>query len=69
MHNLIFFPPGNKEKVYKNAFDCFWKTVKSEGPLALYKGFIPNWMRLGPHTVITFFIFEQLRKLVGIQPI
>ncbi|XP_060069210.1 mitochondrial substrate carrier family protein ucpB-like [Ylistrum balloti] len=56
-------------KVYKSAFDCFLKTLRSEGPLGLYKGFIPNWMRIGPHTTIAFFIFEQLRKIIGIDPI
>ncbi|OWF34706.1 mitochondrial substrate carrier family protein ucpB-like [Mizuhopecten yessoensis] len=58
---------GNK--VYKSAFDCFLKTLRSEGPLGLYKGFIPNWMRIGPHTTVAFFIFEQLRRVVGIDPI
>ncbi|XP_069142036.1 mitochondrial substrate carrier family protein ucpB-like isoform X2 [Argopecten irradians] len=56
-------------KVYTSAFDCFFKTLRSEGPLGLYKGFIPNWMRIGPHTTIAFFIFEQLRRIVGIDPI
>ncbi|XP_070558897.1 mitochondrial substrate carrier family protein ucpB-like [Ptychodera flava] len=57
------------EYKYKNSFDCFFKTLKSEGPLGLYKGFIPNWVRIGPHTVISLFLFEQFRKLVGIKPI
>ncbi|XP_061193266.1 mitochondrial substrate carrier family protein ucpB-like isoform X2 [Saccostrea echinata] len=60
---------AHHEKVYKNAFDCFFKILRSEGPLGLYKGFIPNWMRIGPHTIITFFIFEELRHLVGMDPI
>ncbi|KAJ8302296.1 hypothetical protein KUTeg_021283, partial [Tegillarca granosa] len=53
-----------ENKKYKSAFDCFFKTLRSEGPIGLYKGFIPNWMRIGPHTIITFFIFEKLRQLV-----
>ncbi|XP_033746008.1 mitochondrial substrate carrier family protein ucpB-like [Pecten maximus] len=56
-------------KMYKSAFDCFFKTLRSEGLHGLYKGFIPNWMRIGPHTTIAFFIFEQLRSIVGIDPI
>ncbi|KAL3853599.1 hypothetical protein ACJMK2_017135 [Sinanodonta woodiana] len=56
-------------KPYSSAFDCFWKTLKTEGPLGLYKGFIPNWMRLGPHTIVTFFLFEELRRLVGMVPV
>lgn len=60
---------AHHERVYKNAFDCFLKTLRSEGPLGLYKGFIPNWMRIGPHTIITFFIFEELRHLIGMDPV
>lgn len=56
-------------KPYKSAFDCFFKTFRSEGPIGLYKGFIPNWMRIGPHTIVTFFIFEQLRKVIGMKPV
>ncbi|ESP05617.1 hypothetical protein LOTGIDRAFT_152473 [Lottia gigantea] len=56
-------------KSYHSAVDCLIKTFKSEGVHGLYKGFIPNWLRLGPHTIVTFFIFEQLRHRVGIRPI
>ena len=33
--------PG-KAPPYKGAIDCAMKTVKAEGPMALYKGFIPT---------------------------
>ncbi|KAL4225977.1 hypothetical protein ACF0H5_013964 [Mactra antiquata] len=56
-------------KPYTSSFDCFFKTIRTEGPLGLYKGFIPNWMRIGPHTIVTFFVFEQLRKLIGMAPV
>lgn len=39
-----------------------FQTVKAEGPLALYKGFIPTWLRLGPWNIIFFVTFEQLKK-------
>ncbi|KAI5059219.1 hypothetical protein GOP47_0026044 [Adiantum capillus-veneris] len=55
--------------LYSSTFDCFWKTLRSEGPHGLYKGFVPVWLRIGPHTIVTFFIFEQLRKRLGIMPI
>eukprot|EP00250_Pteridium_aquilinum_P011868 c20359_g1_i2 orf=295-1110(+) len=54
--------------LYSSTFDCFWKTLRSEGPRGLYKGFIPVWLRIGPHTIVTFFVFEQLRKGLGIVP-
>ncbi|KAK8741194.1 hypothetical protein OTU49_002552 [Cherax quadricarinatus] len=36
------------------------------GPLGFFKGYIPAFVRLGPHTIITFILFEQLRKNFGI---
>ncbi|KAI5637805.1 mitochondrial carrier protein domain-containing protein [Phthorimaea operculella] len=33
--------------------------LKKEGPLALWKGFLPYYARLGPHTVLTFIFLEQ----------
>ncbi|EGD77243.1 2-oxoglutarate/malate carrier protein [Salpingoeca rosetta] len=36
--------------------------VRSEGVFALWKGFLPYYARLGPHTVLTFIILEQLNK-------
>lgn len=48
--------------IYTSSFHCLVQTYRTEGFLALYKGFIPNWMRLGPWNVIFFIIFEQLKK-------
>ncbi|CAI5441921.1 unnamed protein product [Caenorhabditis angaria] len=45
---------------YKNAFDVWGKVIKNEGVFALWKGFTPYYMRLGPHTVLTFIILEQM---------
>lgn len=33
--------------VYKGSLDCLIQTVKNEGIMALYKGFIPAWIRMG----------------------
>lgn len=60
---------GGDGVLYSSTLDCFWKTLRSEGPLGLYKGFIPVWMRIGPHTIITFFFYEQFRKALGIRPV
>ncbi|URE10065.1 mitochondrial uncoupling protein [Musa troglodytarum] len=46
---------------YKSTLDCFIKTLKNEGPLALYKGFIPNFVRLGSWNVIMFLTLEQVK--------
>lgn len=37
--------------LYKGVFDCLYKTVKTEGLLAIYKGFPAHLARILPHTV------------------
>uniref|UniRef100_A0A803MCI3 Uncharacterized protein n=2 Tax=Chenopodium quinoa TaxID=63459 RepID=A0A803MCI3_CHEQI len=49
---------------YNGALDCALKTVRSEGIMALYKGFIPTISRQGPFTVVLFVTLEQVRKLL-----
>lgn len=55
--------PG-KAAPYAGALDCAMKTIKAEGPMALYKGFIPTISRQGPFTVVLFVTLEQVRKLL-----
>ncbi|CAD1472006.1 unnamed protein product, partial [Heterotrigona itama] len=38
-------------------------TFKNEGFLALYKGFVPTWFRMGPWNIIFFITYEQLKQL------
>lgn len=61
--------PNGQGVLYSSTLDCFLKTLHLEGPSGLYKGFIPVWMRIAPHTIVTFFVFEQLRKKFGIIPV
>lgn len=49
--------------MYKGTLDGVMQTWKNEGFFALYKGFWPNWLRLGPWNIIFFITFEQLKKL------
>lgn len=39
------------------------------GPLAFYKGFTMSFLRLWPHSVLSLLVFEQLRKVAGLNPI
>ena len=54
---------------YASMADCLAQAVRAEGPLALWKGWAPSCMRLGPHTCISLLIFERLRHWAGIAPI
>lgn len=48
---------------YKNTVDVIVKVIRHEGIFALWKGFTAYYARLGPHTVLTFIILEQLNGL------
>ena len=50
---------------YNGTLDCWKKVVANEGPLALCKGFIPGWLRLGPWQLVFWCSYEQLRILEG----
>ncbi|XP_003491374.1 mitochondrial uncoupling protein Bmcp [Bombus vosnesenskii] len=49
--------------IYNGSIDCFVQTFKNEGFLALYKGFVPTWFRMGPWNIIFFITYEQLKQL------
>lgn len=53
-----------KAPPYAGATDCALKTIKTEGVMALYKGFIPTISRQGPFTIVLFVTLEQVRKLL-----
>lgn len=50
--------------LYTSAFDCLSKTVKSEGVLALYKGYFAHLARILPHTILTLTLAEQTIKIM-----
>ena len=50
--------------LYKGVFDCLAKTIRTEGFLAIYKGFLPHLTRILPHTILTLSLAEQTNKLM-----
>ncbi|XP_076057659.1 mitochondrial 2-oxoglutarate/malate carrier protein-like [Oratosquilla oratoria] len=48
---------------YKGAGDVLMKVIRNEGVFALWKGFTPYYMRIGPHTVLTFIFLEQMNRM------
>ncbi|GJT31450.1 mitochondrial uncoupling protein 1 [Tanacetum coccineum] len=53
-----------RDPSYKGTIDCFVKTLKNDGPFAFYKGFIPNFGRLGSWNVIMFLTLEQVNIII-----
>uniref|UniRef100_A0A7S3D7C3 Mitochondrial carrier protein n=1 Tax=Palpitomonas bilix TaxID=652834 RepID=A0A7S3D7C3_9EUKA len=50
-------------RAYTGVIHCVQTSIRTEGILSLWKGFWPNYMRLGPHAVILFVTMEQLKAL------
>lgn len=45
--------------------DCARQSVQNEGILALYKGFMPMWVRLGPWALVNWVAFERMMIIIG----
>ena len=50
-----------------NMAKSLMKVVKEEGVLTLFRGWVPAYLRLGPHALICFPILEQIRRLFGLS--
>lgn len=54
---------AGRGQLYGGLTDCLVKICQQEGPLALYKGLGLAYLRLGPHTILSMFFWDELRKL------
>ncbi|KAJ3589924.1 hypothetical protein NHX12_010764 [Muraenolepis orangiensis] len=50
-------------QLYRGYVDCFSRTMRTEGLKGLYKGLGASYFRLGPHTILSLFFWDELRKL------
>lgn len=50
---------------YRGMLHCLATTVRSEGPMAVYKGWFALYLRLGPSIVVQVPLIEFGRELVG----
>jgi solute carrier family 25 oxoglutarate transporter 11 len=48
--------------MYSSLLDCFTKSVKAEGVLVLWAGFVPAFIKLAPYTVISLTLVDKLTK-------
>jgi solute carrier family 25 protein 34/35 len=54
--------------LYTSAFDCLSRTVKTEGILALYKGYFAHLARILPHTVCALTCIGECGWLIPTDP-
>lgn len=50
---------------YKGALDVVLSIRKDYGYIGFFRGFLPAFVRLAPHTMLTFVFLEELRKNFG----
>jgi hypothetical protein len=53
-------------KQYNGVVDCLIKIGKNEGVRGLYRGAFANLTRLAPHFVLSFPLYEAIRKELGV---
>lgn len=41
--------------------------IRKEGTHSLFRGWLPSYLRLGPHAMICFPVFEKLRFIFGLD--
>eukprot|EP01033_Poteriospumella_lacustris_P003298 gene3298-2432_t len=41
--------------------------IREEGLVVLFRGWLPAYLRLGPHAMICFPLFEQIRRLLNLE--
>lgn len=50
---------------YKGALDVTRSILRDYGLVGFFRGYVPAFIRLTPHTVLTFVFLEELRKHLG----
>ncbi|TFK91295.1 dicarboxylic acid transporter [Polyporus arcularius HHB13444] len=48
----------------KSAIHMLRTSFKNEGPMFMFKGWVPAWTRLQPTTILIFITLEQLKRVV-----
>lgn len=54
--------------VYKSIGNCASVIYQEHGAMGFFKGYVPAFVRLAPHTILMFLFFEQLRLRFGYLP-
>lgn len=52
--------------LYKGFIDCYSKTVAREGYRGLYRGLVPNLMKVAPSVAISYVVYEQAKRFLGL---
>lgn len=58
---------GKTPLEYTGMVDAFTKTVRHEGFGALYKGLVPNSVKVVPSIAIAFVTYEKVKDILGVE--
>ncbi|KAJ6795202.1 uncharacterized protein M6B38_362090 [Iris pallida] len=58
---------GRNQVEYSGMIDAFRKTVRNEGFGALYKGLVPNSVKVVPSIAIAFVTYEVVKDVLGVE--
>jgi hypothetical protein len=61
--------PTSGPQQYKGFMDCLIQTIKNDGVLSLWRGFIPIWARFAPQATLQLVTIEFLYGLCGFKSI
>ena len=53
-------PKAGESPLYTGMLDCARKSVAAEGPMVLWKGFTPAFVKLAPYTVLSLGLLERI---------
>ena len=62
MQNMKIAADGTA--MYSNMVDCFVKSIRSEGPMVMWAGFTPAFIKLAPYTIISLTLADKLSRAV-----
>ena len=60
---------SDSDNLYKSPLQVITRIYTKEGIRGFFFGWTPAYLRLGPHTVLSFIAIEKTRQLFGIDPI
>ena len=49
----------SRKELYRNPIDCVYKTLKYDWVMGLLRGWLPSYVRIGPHLLLLFLCWNR----------
>ncbi|KAI6235077.1 Cht-1 [Aphelenchoides besseyi] len=56
---------GKAKRRYAGSIDCLRQIIRNEGVPALYRGFLPTYIRMAPWSLTFWVSYEKIRAIIG----